>query len=170
MSFKKKYVSIGIVLLVFCGVLAIVYTSKTPEIKKMITLSGITKEEYQKLNSENKPNGALINDFKKIYVNVKIINSIKSPERKISIPDLSFIINNYDKVRVVTGGDSQQNNVQKEDIAETTAFVIFDSRGMSDQYIRNLYNKSEIMVSYKLKNGEIIKNQFLIGANLEVNK
>ena len=104
-----------------------------------------------------------------LYINVKIINSKKAEDRTIIIPDLSTVLNGHDKVRAVGGGNTELNNIGKEDTEESMAFVIFDSRGLSEQDIRNLYSKSEIKIEYKLKNSNLVESKVSIGKDLMIN-
>ena len=165
----RKLSIIGIVLLISLVILTGSNINK-PEIKTVITLGNITKEEYKQYNDSNKPQGISINDLKKLYVDVKIINSKKATNRSISIPDLFIILNGQERVRAISGGNSQQNNIGREGTAESMAFVIFDSRGLSQDNISSLYNNSDIKVSYKFKNTAIVENTTSIGKHLLIIK
>lgn len=168
MILVKKLLSIPIILLI-CSFILVGCKNNNSEIKTVITLSNITQEEYQKINNSSKPKGISIYDLKKLDINVKIINSKKAEVRTIIIPDLSIVLNGHDKVRAVGGGTTEQNNIGKEDTAESMAFVIFDSRGLSEQDIRNLYNKSEIKIEYKLMNNNLVENKVSVGKDLIIN-
>ena len=85
------------------------------------------------------------------------------------IPNLSIILNGHDRVRTVGGGSTEQNNLGNEDTAESTEFVLFDFRGLSEQDIRNLYNKSEIKIEYKLKSSNKVESKVSIGKDLMIN-
>lgn len=124
----KRLLLIPIGLLI-CSFILVGCKGNNPEIKTVITLSNITEQEYNKINDLSKSEGASIDDIKKLYINVKIINSKKAEERTIIIPDLSIVLNGHDKVRAVGGGTTELNNIGKDDTAESIAFVIFDSRG-----------------------------------------
>jgi len=164
----KRLLLIPIVLLI-CSFILVGCKDNNPEIKTVITLGNITKEEYQQISDSSKPQGVSINDLKKLYIDVKIINSKKSEDRTIIIPDLSIIINGHDRVRTVGGGNTEQNNIGTDDTAESTAFVLFDYRGLSEQDIRNLYSKSEIKIEYKLKNSNMVHSKVSIGKDLMIN-
>lgn len=166
--FKKSFLILVIVSLISLLTLAGCNNNK-PEIKINITLDNITNEEYKKFNENNKPEGIAINDLIKLSVNATIINSKKAVERNINIPDLFAVINNYDnKARGLSGGTAVQNNIGTESTAETSAYVIFDRRDMSDQDIINLYNNSDIIFSYKLKDSELNENKISIGKNMKI--
>ena len=168
MIFTRKLLIIGMILLISLAVLVGCNDNK-PEIKTVVTLSNITEEEYQQTQDSRKPGGAAIKDFKKLYVNVKILNSKKAENRTIIIPDLYTIVNVQDRVRAVAGGGADQNNIGTGSIAESIAFVIIDSRGLTEENIRSLYNNSEIKVSYKLKNSDTVENIISIGKNIVIN-
>ncbi|MGH4141150.1 hypothetical protein [Clostridium sp.] len=163
----KRLLLIPIGLLI-CSFILVGCKGNNPEIKTVITLSNITEQEYNN-NDLSKSEGASIDDIKKLYINVKISNSKKAEERTIIIPDLSIVLNGHDKVRAVGGGTTEQNNVGKQDTADSMAFVIFDSRGLSEQDIRNLYSKSEIKIEYKLKNSNMVESKITIGKDLMIN-
>ncbi|MGV8984441.1 hypothetical protein, partial [Clostridium sp.] len=155
MIFLKKLSVIGMVLL-FSIVILVGCKKNKPEIKTVITLGSITTEEYKQISDSSKLQGVSIDDLKKLYIDIKIINSKKATNRAISIPDL-YIIDRQDKVRTVGGGTTEQNNIGKEDTTESMAFIIFDTRGLSEDNISSLYNNSDIKVSYKLNNSEIVE-------------
>lgn len=138
------------------------------EIISVITVSDITESEYSEIDESNRPEGAEIEDFKKLYVDVNVSGSKQATERTISIPDL-FIIDGKDRLRAVGGGSGEKNNVGIEDTAESFSYVIFDSRGLSEEDLRSLYNESEIYVAYKFKNGNEVKEAISIGEDLRIN-
>ena len=83
----KRLLLIPAILLI-CSFILVGCKDNNPEIKTVITLSNITTEEYKQINNMSNPEGISINDFKKLDVNVKIINSKKAKDRIIIIPDL----------------------------------------------------------------------------------
>lgn len=168
MESYKKFAPVIIIMLICLFVFGGCKQNK-PEITTAITLSNITEEEYNKFESSSKPEGATINDLKKLYIDIKIINSKKATERKITIPNL-FIINNIDRVRAIGGGTGEQNNIGTEATAASMAYVIFDSRGLSEQDLRNLYKESEIYIAYKLRNDNLVEKSISVGEGLTFNE
>jgi len=164
----KKAVSLFIILLICSFVLGGCKESN-PEITTSITLSDITEEEYNQINDSNKPEGATINDLKKLYVDAKITNSKKATERIITLPDI-LIIDRYDRVRSISGGSWKQNNIGIEDYAESFDTVIFDIRGLSEQNLRSIYSNSEIYIAYRLKGSDLVEKKVVIGDNMTINK
>ena len=63
-----------------------------------------------------------------------------------------------------------QNNIGIEDAAKSTAYIIFDSRGLNEQDLRNIYDNSEIYIAYKLKNSDLVEKRVSIGDNLKTNE
>jgi hypothetical protein len=163
-----KRLTLLIVILLICSLVLGGCKQRNPEITTSITLSKITKEEYNKIGDSNKPEGATIDDLKKLYIDVKINNSKKAVERKITMPNL-YIIDRNDRVRTTGGGTSEQNNIGDEDTAASMAYVIFDSRGLSEQDLRNLYRESKINIAYKLKNGNLLGRTISVGDGLTFN-
>ena len=167
MAVLKKTFTIVIIMLT-CSLVLGGCKQKNSEITTSITLSNITEDEYIKISESSKPEGANINDIKKLYIDVKTSNSKKATERTITIPNL-YIIDTSDRFRTTGGSTSVQNNIEIEDTAESTAYIIFDSRGLSEQDLRNLYSESDIYISYKLRNSKIVIKNISIGDILTVN-
>ena len=166
MTVLKRSLILGIALLI-CSLILGGCKQTDPDIAVVITLSNITEEEYKQINDNNKPEGATINDLKKLYVDVKLTNSKSATERMIKIPDL-FIIDRYDRVRTTSGGRSELNNTGTDDTAKSTAQVIFDSKGLSEQKLRDIYGDSEIYIAYKMKNRDLVEKRVSIGDNLRI--
>jgi hypothetical protein len=163
----KKILLIALMLII-CSFALYGCKEKNPEITTVITLRNITDEEYNQISNSSKPEGAKINDLKKLYIDVKITNSKKATDRTITLPDL-FIIDRYDRVRTTGGGYSEQNNIGTEDAAEKIANITFDSRGLSERDLRSIYSRSEIYISYKLKNSDLVEKRVSIGDSLKLN-
>lgn len=141
--------------------------SSKPEIKVDIILSDITKEDYDKIGDNGKPKDIIMDDLKKLQVNVKITNSKKAVERNIEIPNLIDVINKFDnKTRGIYGGNGSQNNINVENTAEAFAYVIFDSRGVTVDDVVSMYSNSEIDISYKLKNDDKVEKKVSIGKSI----
>ncbi len=168
MAVYKKSIPLVIILLI-CSFVLGGCKGSNPEITTSITLSNITEEEYNQITESNKPEGATINDLKKLYVDAKITNSKKATERVIIIPDI-YIIDRYDRVRSTSGGSWTQNNIKTEDFAESYEYVIFDIRGLGEQDIRSLYSKSEIYIAYRLNSSDLVEKRVVIGTNMLINK
>jgi len=64
------------------------------------------------------------------------------------------------------GMAGEQNNIGTEDTAEWTAYAIFDSRGLSERDIREMFGESEIVVRYRMNNGDRIESRIPIGDNM----
>lgn len=137
-----------------------------PEIKTEIILSNISQVEYNQISDLSKPQGDSIGDFKKLYINVKILYSKRAIDRKIIIPNIYSTIDNYDRVRTVEGGNLEQNNIGTENVAESMSYVVFDSRGLNEQEIINIYDNSEVIIGYTLKNGDKVQRKVSIGKGL----
>ncbi|HHW00229.1 MAG TPA: hypothetical protein GXX36_11820 [Clostridiaceae bacterium] len=167
MVFSKRLILLVTILITFSFTIAGCKQSN-PEITTSIAIDKITQEEYDKIDDSSKPEGVTINDLRKLLINVKITNSKKAEERKITIPDL-FIIDKIDGVRTTGGTTYERNNVGTEDTAESMAYIIFDIRGLSEQDLRDLYKESEIYISYKPKNGNLVEKSISVGDNLKFN-
>lgn len=164
-----KFLSPIVIILLICSFAVGGCKQGNPEITTSITLSNITEEEYSQIGYSKKFEDTTINDLRKLYIDVKITNSKKATKRTITIPNL-FIIDKYDRFRTIGGGTSEQNNIGIEDAAKSTAYIIFDIRGLNEQDLRNIYNNSEIYIAYKLKNSDLVEKRVSIGDNLKTNE
>ncbi|KAB3529606.1 hypothetical protein [Alkaliphilus serpentinus] len=168
MAFLKRLTLLIIIFLTYSFIL-VGCKQSSPEIRTSITISKITQEEYNKIDNSSKPEDSNIDDFRKLYIDVKMTNSKKAVERKITIPNL-YIIDKYERVRTTSGGASEQNNIGTEDTAKSMAYIIFDSRGLSEQDIRNLYRESKIYIAHRLRNGDLVEKSISVGNELTFNK
>ncbi len=170
MIFIKRLFAVPIVLLI-CSSILVGCKDNTPVIKTDIIVSNISKEDYQKFYNSIEPEGISKGDIKKLNVNVKILNSMKAEERTIIIPNLSIILDKYDRTKIIAlrGGSSTRNDIGTQDTAESSQYVIFNMKGLSEQDLRNLYSKSDIKIGYKLKNSNLVESKVSIGKNLVIN-
>lgn len=163
MSRIKKLSLISFIIL-SCFLFFVMIKQKNPEITSVIMLSNITKEEFEQIKDLSKTESENINDFKKLLIDVKIINSKKATERTIIIPDL-FIVDKYDRVRVIDGRTTYHNIIGIENSAESIAYIIFDNRGLNENDIINIYKESKIYIYYKLPKSEL-EEKLSIGNNI----
>jgi predicted nucleic acid-binding Zn-ribbon protein len=157
----KKVSSVLIVLLVTVMFL-LCCKKKNPEIQTTITLENISEKEYESIKYLSNQEKGAREDYKKLTAHVEITNSKKAVERMINIPNL-YIINEYDGLRVINGQSESRNNVGKEETADCLESIIFNSKGLSEQNIRNIYNDSVIYIAYRLKDSEVTENKVSIG-------
>jgi hypothetical protein len=160
--YKKKISMIGIFiifLLVFVGCM-----NKSPEIETIISLSNISEDEFIAVRDNNVLEDITIENYKKLYVNVKIKNSKTAIERAIMIPDL-YTIDKYDQIRSKKGSSYELNNIRSEDIAESMSYIIFYSKGLSEDDIRDIFENEEIYISYKFMNQNLVEEKIPISEN-----
>lgn len=144
-------------IIIFCVVIfSLTGCSKKPEIITIVELNNITEDEFRYIKNLNISN-ARREDYKKLIINVKIINSKKASERIMIIPNL-FLIDQYDRIRSICGNTHELNNIKKENTALSMADIIFDCRELSIEDIKNIYKDAYIYVRYKIKNNTIEKN------------
>ncbi|WP_068962417.1 hypothetical protein [Desulfosporosinus sp. BG] len=140
---------------------------ETPKLQKSVVLSSISEEEFNMIGHVNKSAEARREDFKKLTIKVGILNSKSMKSREISISDVLYSIDHYDRVRSSISGDYKQNNVGKEDFARSSKYVVFDARGLNTKDYSKMFNDLNITVSWTLGNGEAIRNVFPIYTLLE---
>ena len=145
-------------IIIFCVVIFSLTgcSSKKPEIITIVELNNITEDEFRYIKNLNISN-AKWEDYRKLIINVKIIDSKKAFERIIIIPNL-FLIDQYDRIRSIRGNTHELNNIKKENTAFSMADIIFDCRELSIEDIKNIYKDAYIYVRYKINNNTIEKN------------
>lgn len=166
----RKTAAVVLMVLLTCSFFLAGCKLGIPEITTEIVLSDITEEEWRQIGISSKPVGVSIDDFKKIYINAKITNTKEAIERTAEIPDLYTVINQFDGLRTSMGGSSEQNNIGTEDTAEWTTYAIFNSRGLSEQDIRDMFGETEVVVRCRMKNGDKIERRILMGDNMTIEK
>ncbi|OPX44879.1 hypothetical protein CLHUN_14330 [Ruminiclostridium hungatei] len=122
----------------------------------------ITDEEY----ASNALEKYSIENLKKIFVQIDIVNSKDCKEKDIQIPDL-FVIDRYDKIRSIKGSGSDSNNLYKENNAQAVKYVIFDSTGLSINDIKKIYKDEIISVKIITKKGKEIMLTYNVGEMLK---
>jgi hypothetical protein len=154
--------------LVFCLLLLLLTTiiiyifiteKDVPKVDASVELSNITLDEYESIVDANKVEMA---DIKKISINVEITNSKSCKEREIIIPELNEI-DHYDFVRSYQSEDASINNVNKEEVAISTKYIIFNSTNLSLEDIKRLYSNKNIDVNILMKQNEKISYRYDIG-------
>lgn len=134
--------------------------SKKPEIITTAELNSITDDEFRYINNLN-ISEAKKEDYIKLIINVKIINSKKASERVMHIPNL-FLIDQYDRMRSIRGNTHELNNIKVENTALSMAEIIFDRRGLTIEDIKEIYKDAHIYVKYRIKN-EVMEKNISIG-------
>lgn len=141
--------------------------SETPELHANVVLSSISQEDFNKIGLGSKLPEAKLDDFRKLTIDIAISNSKLMINREISIPDVYYIIDHYDRFRTSMGGGYEQNNIRKEDFAKSYKYVVFDARGLTKEDYSKMFNGLNISVNWTYKNGETVKNILPIASLLQ---
>ncbi|MHC1683087.1 MAG: hypothetical protein AB6733_09090 [Clostridiaceae bacterium] len=121
-----------------------------PDINLNFNVSNLTDEEFQYVGTEGVEN-ATKNDFKNIefVLHVKYSNEIS--KGSIIVPDIEK--NLHDKGILWFGESSSQDNLS-ENFATYEKKYVFLSKGLDEQAIRNIFNSSEVKISWTTSGGE----------------
>lgn len=142
-------------------------SSETPELQTNVALSPISQEEFDKIGPSSKLPDAKPEDFRKLTIEVGILNSKQMINREIFIPDVLYRIDHYDRVRSSVGGDYEQNNIGKENFAKSSKYVVFDARGLTKEDYKKMFNDLNITVNWTYSNGEEVNNILSIDSLLQ---
>lgn len=123
------------------------FSLREPEIKVRIKLSNVTLNDLSDMDQlyQSKLKDNPLQDIKKLNVSVNIYNSFNIKERKVQIPDLIYVLDHYDHIRTIKGGSSEKSNIM-ELTSEFTKCVYFNSTGLDNYTIRNIFQQSNINI------------------------
>lgn len=133
--------------------------NEIPDIKLNFNVSNLTDVEYQSVGTKGVEN-ATKNDFK----NIEFILHVEYPNRiskeTIIVPDIEKILN--DKGILWFGKSSSQDNVS-ENFASYEKKYVFFSRGLDEQAVKNIFNSSDVKISWTTSSGEKKESVFNLG-------
>ena len=123
-----------------------------PEISLNFNVSNLTDEEFLYVGTKRLDNPTQ-NDFKNIEFTLDVKNSEEISNRKITIPDLKAVSNSYDKSRYWFGNfDTDDSPINK--YAKYSSKFVFYSNGLTEHDIKNIFNSSEVKISWTASNGK----------------
>lgn len=137
-------VLISIVLAI--GIYSVNKYKNEPQIIVKFSVSNLTDEEFMYVGTKgiDNPNK---NDFKNIEFTLDVQNSDAISNRKITVPDLKSVVCSYDKSRYWFGNyGSDDTPIHK--YAQYSSKFVFYSRGLTEQDIKNIFNSSEVKISW----------------------
>jgi len=132
-----------------------------PEISIKFKVSNLTDEEFQFVGTKELET-ALKDDFKNIEFSLDVKNSNNISNRKIVIPDFKNVVKSYDKKRYWFGEASRQDN-SSENFAQYGNKIVFYSKGLDEQAIKNIFGESEVRVSWTTNSGKDEEKVFKLG-------
>ena len=160
----RKIISTIIFLLSTLLILTACGTEKVkddPEISIKFKVSNLTDEEFQFVGTKELET-ALKDDFKNIEFSLDVKNSNNISNRKIVIPDFKNVVKSYDKKRYWFGEASRQDN-SSENFAQYGNKIVFYSKGLDEQAIKNIFGESEVRVSWTTNSGKDEEKVFKLG-------
>ncbi len=169
MRLTKILKGLLLITLAFTGFVFLGCSTQPPKVTTFVELSRIGDDEVKKFDQAINSAGIPKERLRMLVVKVNIDNSKSLKEREIAIPNLEKIIDHFDKVRSLTGGDYYQNNIGVEDWAESSRFVIFDYQGLNDDTLKQMFNDSFILVSWTTEKGQQVEQKYSIGELLKFN-
>ena len=132
-----------------------------PEISIKFKVSNLTDEEFQFVGTKELET-ALKDDFKNIEFSLDVKHSNNISNRKIIIPDFKNVVKSYDKKRYWFGEASRQDN-SSENFAQYGNKIVFYSKGLDEQAIKNIFSTSEVRVSWTTNSGKDEEKVFKLG-------
>ena len=160
----RRFIIIGVILL-SVSLIIIAYNTGTtknePKIDLKFDVSDLTDKDFESVGIKGAEN-ATKNDFKNIEFTLDVKQSKKNSNRKISIPDIKKIVYSYDRDRYWYGEGYQQDNSQ-EMSANYEYKIVFYSKGLENQAIKNIFNSAEVKVSWTTNVGENEERVFKLG-------
>ncbi|WP_019119880.1 hypothetical protein [Brevibacillus massiliensis] len=138
MSDKKTRHFLFLLILATLAIVVPGCVTKYPTVTVQVKVTNITPDEI----AEIKNTDAAADDFKKLYVMIRIDESKRMKERHITVPNLVYQVDHYDRIRSASAGSFEQNNVGQEDFAVSEHYVIFDARGLDERAIREMVQGS----------------------------
>lgn len=150
---KKIISSIVLLSIIFSiGIYIIGIYKNEPQISLNFNVSNLTDEEFQYVGTKALDNPTK-NDFKNIEFTLDVKNSDAISNRKITIPDLKAVSKLYDKSRYWFGNfDTYDSPINK--YAKYSSKFVFYSNGLTEQDIKNIFNSSEVKISWTTSNGK----------------
>lgn len=134
------------------GIYSVGQYKNNPQISVKFNVSSLTDEEFMYVGTKGL-NNPTKNDFKNIEFTLDVKNSDAISNRKITVLDLKAVISSYDKNRYWFGNygtdDSPVNKYAKYDSKS-----VFYSNGLTDQDIKNIFNTSEVKISWTTRDGK----------------
>ena len=124
-------------------------------------MSNLTDEEFQSIGTKGLEN-ATKSDFKNIEFALDVKQTNKVSNRKVIIPNLREVANSYDRKRYWFGKSYTKDN-QREKFANYDYKFVFYSKGLEEQAIKNIFDASEVRVSWITNTGENKKYVFKLG-------
>lgn len=150
----KRFISIGILALSILLVLTACNANNVksePKISVKFKVSNLTNEEFQYVGTKGL-NNPTKDDFKNIEFNLEVDNSDGISNRKITTPDLKAVANSYDKNRYWFGESSTDDSTGNK--YEYVYKFTFYSNGLNEEDIKNIFNSSEVKISWTTSNGK----------------
>ena len=132
-----------------------------PEISAKFKVYNLTDEEFQLVGTKELENASK-DDFKNIEFSLDVKHSNNMSNRKIIIPDFKNVVKSYDKKRYWFGEGSSQDN-SNENFAQYGNKIVFYSKGLDEQAIKNIFGESEVRVSWTTNSGKDEEKVFKLG-------
>lgn len=154
-STMKKFIKTIVFILGISLILTNCTTEKVkeePEISLKFNISDLTEEEFKLVGTKEVENPTKY-DFKKIEFKLDVEHSNKISNRKIIVPNIKEVINSKYEERYWFGEGSAQDN-EGENFAEYSEKIIFYSKGLNEEEIKEVFKSLEVKISWKTNNGE----------------
>lgn len=133
--------------------------NEIPNINLNFNVSSLTDEEFQSVGTKGVEN-ATKNDFKNIELILHVEYSNKITKEKIVVPNIEKDL--HDKDILWFGKSSSRDNLT-ENFADYEKRYVFLSKGLNEQDIKNIFNSSDVKISWTTSTGEKKESVFKLG-------
>lgn len=137
-----------------------------PAVTIQVTLGKPSSAELAQVKAMDEKQDA----YKKLEVKVRLDHVKKAVDRKIHIPELTLLLNEEDRIRVMSGRSFEQNNIGTESFAISEKSVVFDATDWEEEAIRRKLQTSYVTVSWTGRDGAARSDRFSIGNLLTVKR
>jgi hypothetical protein len=130
-----------------------------PVIDLKFSVSNLTDDEFKSVGTKELEK-ITKNDFKNILLTIDVRHSNKISNRKIIMPNIEKIAS--DVGRYWFGESYSQDNTSENFATYNINFVLY-SRGLNEQSIKDIYNLSEVKVSWTNSSSDKEEKLFKLG-------
>ena len=161
---KKIIIVIVFTIIVLAiGIYSVDKYKNNPQINVEFNVSNLNDEEYMYVGTKGIDNPTK-NDFKNIEFSLDVTNSDAISNRNITIPNLKKVSNSYDKERYWFGPSDIDDSPMNKYAKYSRQFVFY-SKGLTEQDIKNIFNSSEVKISWTTSSGKDEEKIIKLGEN-----
>lgn len=150
-------------ILVFLLLMIACNQTQEPIIKVEASISKLSEKEYKRVGTQNLEH-PVRDDFKTFTFQWKLEHGDEMTSRTIDMPDWKSLINSIDGKRYWYGNSDEQED---ENLAQYTNEIVFYSKGLRDEQLREAFESAKLTVSWDTKEGKTVTKEYVIGDLIE---